>query len=102
MFELDSKIKEENPLYNPYDISENGKKTSLLQVKRIADSDIEVLVLKDNPFYSESGGQVSDTGKIVFSDGYSLDVIDSKNNYFVYVHFSSYIYAIIFIFCIVM
>ncbi len=85
MFELDSKIKEENPLYNPYDISENGKKTSLLQVKRIADSDIEMLVLKDNPFYSESGGQVSDTGKIVFSDGYSLDVIDSKNGYFVYV-----------------
>ncbi len=44
-----------------------------------------MLVLKENPFYSESGGQISDTGKIVFSDGYELEVIDSKNNHFVYV-----------------
>ena len=85
MFELDENLRSEKPKYNPYQIPEKGLKTSLLQVKRIAGSDIEVLVLKDNPFYCESGGQVSDTGKIVFADGYSLDVIDSKNNYFVYV-----------------
>ena len=85
LFELDDKLKSVNPVYNPYEIEEKGIKTSLLQAKRIAGSDIEVLVLKDNPFYSESGGQVSDTGKIIFNDGYELDVIDSKNNHFIYV-----------------
>jgi alanyl-tRNA synthetase len=85
LFELDDKLKAENPVYNPYDITDKGIKTTLLQAKRIAGSDIEVLVLKENPFYSESGGQVSDTGKLVFSDGYELDVIDVKNNHFIYV-----------------
>ena len=85
LFELDEKLKAENPVYNPYDISEKGMKTTLLQAKRIAGSDLEVLILKENPFYSESGGQVSDTGKLVFSDGYTLDVIDVKNNHFIYV-----------------
>lgn len=85
LFELDEKVKAENPVYNPYDVDEKGVKTSLLQAKRISGSDIEVLVLKDNPFYSESGGQISDTGKIKFADGYELDVIDSKNNHFIYV-----------------
>ena len=85
LFDLDDKVKAENPVYNPYDIDEKGIKTTLLQAKRIAGSDIEVLVLKTNPFYSESGGQISDTGKIKFSDGYELEVIDSKNNHFVYV-----------------
>ncbi|MFA7362111.1 MAG: alanine--tRNA ligase-related protein, partial [Candidatus Kapaibacterium sp.] len=85
LFELDDKLKTANPVYNPYEIKDKGVKTSLLQAKRIAGSDIEVLVLKENPFYSESGGQISDTGKIIFNDGYELDVIDSKNNHFIYV-----------------
>jgi alanyl-tRNA synthetase len=85
MFELDEKVKAENPVYNPYDVDEKGVKTTLLQAKRIAASEIEALVLKDNPFYSESGGQISDTGKIKFADGYELEVIDSKNNHFIYV-----------------
>ncbi|MFA5403996.1 MAG: alanine--tRNA ligase, partial [Ignavibacteria bacterium] len=84
-FELDEKIKKYNPDYNPYDLNKEGVKTNLLKVERIANSDLEVLVLKNNPFYSESGGQISDTGKLVFSDGYELDVIDSQNNYYVYV-----------------
>ncbi len=85
LFELDDRLKAENPVYDPYHIDNSGIKTSLLQAKRIAGSDIEVLVLKDNPFYSEAGGQVSDTGKIKFPDGYELEVIDSKSNHFVYV-----------------
>jgi alanyl-tRNA synthetase len=85
LFELDEKLIEANPVYNPYDLSDKGIKTNLLDAKRIAGSDIEVLVLKENPFYSEAGGQVSDTGKIKFSDGYEVEVIDSKNQHFVYV-----------------
>ncbi|MCX6164778.1 MAG: alanine--tRNA ligase-related protein, partial [Ignavibacteriae bacterium] len=84
-FELEEKIKNQNPDYNPYDLNKEGVKTKLLKVERITDSDLEVLVLKNNPFYSEAGGQVSDSGKLIFADGYELDVIDSQNNYFVYV-----------------
>jgi alanyl-tRNA synthetase len=84
VFELEEKIKAQNPEYNPYELKENGIKTKLLKLEKIANSDIEVLILKDNPFYSESGGQISDTGKLIFDDGYQLDVIDSQNNYYVY------------------
>jgi len=78
-------VKNLDPEYNPYDVTEDGVKTSLLKVNRIPNSDIEIIVVKNNPFYSESGGQISDTGKLRLSDGYELDVIDSKNNYYVYV-----------------
>jgi alanyl-tRNA synthetase len=84
-FELEEKIKKQNPGYNPYVLEKEGVKTKLLKVERIANSDLEVLVLKNNPFYSEAGGQISDTGKLVFADGYVLDVIDSQNNFYVYV-----------------
>jgi alanyl-tRNA synthetase len=85
VFELDEKIKQQNPDYNPYELKPEGIKTKLLKLDKIANSDLEVLILKNNPFYSESGGQVSDTGKLVFADGYELDVLDSQNNYYVYV-----------------
>lgn len=84
-FELEEKIKNQNPIYNPWELKKEGVKTKLLKAERLANSDLEVLVLKDNPFYSEAGGQISDTGKLVFSDGYELDVIDSQNNHFIYV-----------------
>jgi len=85
LFEINEKVLAAKPVYNPYEIKKEGIKTSLLDAKRIAGSDIEVLILKENPFYSEAGGQISDTGKIKFADGYELEVIDSKNNHFVYV-----------------
>ena len=85
VFELDERIKQQNPEYNPYELKTEGVKTKLLKLERISNSDLEVLILKDNPFYSESGGQVSDTGKLIFADGYELEVLDSQNNYYVYV-----------------
>ncbi len=84
-FELDEKTKKQNPLYNPWDLKKEGVKTEILKVERIANSDMEIFVLKENPFYSEAGGQVSDTGKLIFPDGNELEVIDSQNNNFVYV-----------------
>jgi alanyl-tRNA synthetase len=47
--------------------------TEILAFRKGADQ-LE-LILKDNPFYSESGGQVSDTG-VVKGDGWSLPVED--------------------------
>lgn len=84
-YELEEKIKKQNPVYNPWDLKKNGIKTDILKAERIENSDLEIFVLKDNPFYSEAGGQVSDTGKLIFSDGTELEVIDSRNNHFIYV-----------------
>lgn len=84
-FELEDNIKNQNPEYNPWDLKKSGIKTNLLKIEHIENSDLEVLVLKDNPFYSEAGGQVSDTGKLELSDGSELEVIDSQNNYYIYV-----------------
>lgn len=70
-------------LYDPYNISESGQKT----FARILPYEIElngenkqVVVLKHNPFYSESGGQVSDTGELLFN-GNKVNVYDSKGNF---------------------
>lgn len=84
-FELEEKIKKQKPIYNPWDLKKGGIKTEILKAERIENSDLELFVLKDNPFYSEAGGQVSDTGKLILSDGTEIDVIDSQNNHFVYV-----------------
>lgn len=84
-FELEEKIKKQNPVYNPWNLKKSGIKTEILKAERIENSDLEIFVLKDNPFYSEAGGQVSDKGKLVLSDGTELEVIDSQNNHFVYV-----------------
>jgi alanyl-tRNA synthetase len=71
--------------YDPYDVPEQGVETKIVQVNKSDKSDIEALVLEINPFFSESGGQVSDTGKIILSDGTPLEVIDTKNTYYIYV-----------------
>jgi alanyl-tRNA synthetase len=81
---LNELIEGKNIIYNPYDISPKGIATEILSVKRIPSSDIDLIVLKENPFYSESGGQISDTGKLIFNEN-ELEVIDSKNKYFIYV-----------------
>ncbi|HEX2788306.1 MAG TPA: alanine--tRNA ligase [Ignavibacteria bacterium] len=81
---LNELIAGKNIIYNPYDLSPKGIATEILSVKRIPSSDIDLIVLKENPFYSESGGQISDTGKLIFN-GSELEVIDSKNKYFIYV-----------------
>ena len=57
-----------------YDILEI--RTEVVAVRRLAEDHIAV-VLRETPFYAESGGQVSDTGQII-GDGWSLDVVEVR------------------------
>ena len=57
-----------------YDVLE--AKTAVAAMRALEDGRT-ALILKDAPFYAESGGQVSDRG-VVSGDGWSLDVDDVK------------------------
>lgn len=82
---LSDTIDKHHPNYNPYIFNETGIKTKILDAFPVPDSETEIIILENNPFYSESGGQISDTGKIIFNDGYEIEVIDVQNNYYIYV-----------------
>lgn len=75
--------------YDPYDLNENGIVTELSFPGTGINSEgsiQNVVILKSNPFYSESGGQVSDTGTIIFDTGEQIKVIDSRKNFVVVDH----------------
>ncbi len=74
--EINAKIKNYELNYNPYDINPDGIKTKIIDTYKIGDKTI--VILETNPFYAESGGQISDTGKIILPDGKELKVIDVK------------------------
>lgn len=64
--------------YNPYNLTKEGVITETIIPEKTGEQD--VLILKQNPFFTESGGQISDTGKIVLPDGKEIHVIDSKKS----------------------
>lgn len=63
--------------YDPYNVDVEGIETILYVPK----SEKNIIGLKQNPFYSESGGQISDIGKLITETGQELKVIDSKKEY---------------------
>jgi len=66
--------------YDPYSVGPEGIKTS---IETVVEDAAQLIVLKDNPFYAESGGQVSDTGKIIVNGEREIEVVDSKKDYIV-------------------
>jgi alanyl-tRNA synthetase len=87
--------------YVPYDIKENGIITRILHIedsyplgqpvdlkipgiKNIGNEHVKDIYLKENPFYTESGGQVTDTGELITrtkkGDELKLNVVFSDIN----------------------
>lgn len=65
--------------YDPYHLTQEGIRSRIISQETVDDNS-EIIVLQNNPFYSESGGQVSDKGKLIIGDK-AIDVINSKRNY---------------------
>jgi alanyl-tRNA synthetase len=73
--------------YDPYNVSDEPIITEIIYNNaEDKNAKANVIVLKDNPFYAESGGQISDTGKIITDTETELKVIDSRKD-FVIVNF---------------
>lgn len=69
---IDEEINENlNVNYDPYSIDESGIQTKIIAVK-------DLVYLENNPFYSESGGQISDTGKLILPDSSEIKITGSN------------------------
>jgi alanyl-tRNA synthetase len=68
-------------VYDPYNATEDGVKAIVLDAQTTSNEDEIVVSINMNPFYSESGGQISDVGKILTQSGSSLSVINSGKNF---------------------
>lgn len=67
--------------YDPYHVDKDGIKSKILVHKNL-DQNHKIIYLENNPFYAESGGQVSDTGKLFIGNN-TVNVIDSKKDYII-------------------
>ena len=84
-FEFNEKDIGKNSLYNPWELEEEGIETKIIKQLKLKKPSENILVLAKNPFYSEAGGQISDIGKIITSDGTKLEVFDVHDKYSVFV-----------------
>jgi alanyl-tRNA synthetase len=69
--------------YDPYSITPEGIKTKVLDLDFAPNEDEVIVAMQQNPFYSESGGQIADTGEIVTASGDVLKVISSGKSYII-------------------
>ncbi|MEO8664586.1 MAG: alanine--tRNA ligase [Ignavibacteria bacterium] len=81
IFDEMNKMASEEIIYNPYDVNEYSEEKNIAAGK--TEDGKFIAVINENPFYSESGGQISDTGKIIFEDSKQIDIIDSQKYFLI-------------------
>lgn len=54
-------------------------RTKLISYRELQDGNFEIL-LRQTPFYAESGGQVSDIGKLITNSGQEINVLDVRKD----------------------
>jgi alanyl-tRNA synthetase len=67
-------------IYDPYNITTEGIVTEMTFPE---DQHRDIVSIKHNPFFQESGGQITDTGKIVLPDNQEIHVLESRKSYLV-------------------
>lgn len=68
-------------VYNPYEIKDDVTEKNIAVAK--SEDDKFIAVINENHFYSESGGQINDTGKIITEDSKEIDIIDSQKYFLI-------------------
>jgi alanyl-tRNA synthetase len=80
-------LKEEETVFTGYDETETISHVTKYRKVTAKGKEQYQLVLDKTPFYAESGGQVGDTGELVFPDGEVVNVTDTKKENGLIVHY---------------
>lgn len=81
VFDFLNKNFSEEAVYNPY-ITESFAKEKDIAIGKTEEGKF-IAVINENPFYSESGGQISDTGKIISDFAQPIDITDSQKYFLI-------------------
>lgn len=82
-------LNEGESVFIGYDSIES--KTEILKFRSIEQKGktLYQIVLKETPFYGESGGQVGDKGELIFTDGTTIPIIDTQREQGLHLQISS-------------
>ncbi len=80
-------LKDEDTVFTGYDETESIAHVTKYRKVTAKGKEQYQLVLDKTPFYAESGGQVGDTGELVFPDGEVVYVTDTKKENGLIVHY---------------
>jgi alanyl-tRNA synthetase len=80
-------LKDEETTFTGYDETETIAHVTKYRKITAKGKEQYQLVLDKTPFYAESGGQVGDTGELVFPDGEVVNVTDTKKENGLIVHY---------------
>jgi alanyl-tRNA synthetase len=80
-------LKDEETVFTGYDETETISHVTKYRKVTAKGKEQYQLVLDKTPFYAESGGQVGDTGELVFPDGEVVNVTDTKKENGLIVHY---------------
>jgi len=85
-------VNEGDAIFVGYDVLEQPN-AQILRYREVNQKDetLYQIVLDKTPFYGESGGQVGDTGVLVFEDGTAIDVLDTIKEQQLHLHIAKQI-----------